>query len=118
MLPEEVFHSGYFHAALIFGHVITLGYLLLFQWSSLKTIKNDLRIVNNSIFDSLLNISEKEMRPYDMLLILFSCNFVGIFFANGLHRQFILWYNFSLPFLLSVNEKSVIKLAWTCLIME
>lgn len=43
--------------------------------------------------------ASRKLDQYNMLLILFTCNFIGMTFSRGTHQQFYSWYSYSFPFL-------------------
>lgn len=63
---------------------MTLILFLIFKWSSLDSLLYDIRLT--SISDIIKNNERRNIHPYAVALILFSCNFFGLLFAKGLHR--------------------------------
>lgn len=109
-LSEETFLDVRFHKVLLILHIIVLSLFIFKKWISfkitgktykqllvedgvLKLYKNTIKIDSNKI------ISEEG--PYYIALMLMTCNLIGILFARSLHYQFLSWYYFSLPFLMS-----------------
>ncbi|CAN8016128.1 unnamed protein product, partial [Ixodes persulcatus] len=99
-LPEEVFVDRRFHLALLALHLVAIAcflpkwikYLKLTPWN---TNKGKVLV----------------MFPDQILLPLFTCNFLGMVFSRSLHYQFYVWYYHSLPYLLwSTNLAPITKL--------
>eukprot|EP00842_Homolaphlyctis_polyrhiza_P003548 jgi/Hompol1/4194/HPOL_001750-RA len=53
-----------------------------------------------SITDKNPDLPSSQLSVDDMLLIMFSCNLIGITTARSLHYQFYSWYFFTIPYLL------------------
>ncbi|XP_076837236.1 dol-P-Man:Man(5)GlcNAc(2)-PP-Dol alpha-1,3-mannosyltransferase [Brachyhypopomus gauderio] len=94
-LPEDVFLNRYFHLALLLAHVTTLSVFALVKW----------RRSGSSVW-ALLKAPSKRTEPVQKLsadqivLVLFSSNFIGMCFCRSLHYQFYVWYFHTLPYLL------------------
>jgi len=43
--------------------------------------------------------AERELSQYNVLLVLFSTNLIGMAFSRGTHQQFYAWYSYTFPFL-------------------
>lgn len=109
-LPEDVFVDRRFHLVLLGLHAAVIlcflpkwiRYLKLTEWA---TTKGKVLV----------------LFPDQILLPLFSCNFIGMVFSRSLHYQFYVWYYHTLPYLLWTTRLSnttrltmwgVIELAW------
>ncbi|KAG7214715.1 hypothetical protein INR49_010607 [Caranx melampygus] len=71
-LPEWLFLNRYFHLVLLAAHLLTLLLFAFRRWKRLTQI----------------------------VLILFTSNFIGMCFSRSLHYQFYVWYFHTLPYLL------------------
>ncbi|XP_068080239.2 dol-P-Man:Man(5)GlcNAc(2)-PP-Dol alpha-1,3-mannosyltransferase isoform X1 [Danio rerio] len=94
-LPEDVFLNRYFHLALLLAHITTLLLFALKRWKR----------SGSSIWTILKDPSERKETAHkvnadQMVLILFTSNFIGMCFSRSLHYQFYVWYFHTLPYLL------------------
>ncbi|XP_068593927.1 dol-P-Man:Man(5)GlcNAc(2)-PP-Dol alpha-1,3-mannosyltransferase [Cebidichthys violaceus] len=94
-LPEWLFLNRYFHLLLLAVHLLALLLFALRRWKR----------PGESIFELLKEPSKRKTPaqkvPVDqMVLILFSSNFIGMCFSRSLHYQFYVWYFHTLPYLL------------------
>ncbi|KAI0217872.1 hypothetical protein LSAT2_030333 [Lamellibrachia satsuma] len=90
-LPLDIFLSRYFHAALLACHIAVLLIFLFTRWHRMFGGVRGLMQLKGT----LENISAN-----DMVLMLFTANFIGVMFSRSLHYQFYVWYFHSLPYLL------------------
>ncbi|XP_072297489.1 dol-P-Man:Man(5)GlcNAc(2)-PP-Dol alpha-1,3-mannosyltransferase [Eucyclogobius newberryi] len=94
-LPEWLFLNGQFHLLLLAAHLLTLLLFALFRWKR----------PGESIFELLKDPSKRKIPPQkttaaQIVLILFTSNFIGMSFSRSLHYQFYVWYFHTLPYLL------------------
>lgn len=100
-------HSEFFTNFLLIGHVSFLLIFLVFKWTGTDS-KNkniitrffeDIRFwpMDVLLFEDIHFF--REINQYKSLLIIFTCNFIGMAFSRGYHQQFYSWYNYTLPFL-------------------
>uniref|UniRef100_A0AAQ6IKF7 Dol-P-Man:Man(5)GlcNAc(2)-PP-Dol alpha-1,3-mannosyltransferase n=1 Tax=Anabas testudineus TaxID=64144 RepID=A0AAQ6IKF7_ANATE len=91
-LPEWLFLNRYFHLLLLSAHLLTL---LLFAFRRWKR-------PGESVFELLKDPSKRKLpaQKSNIVLILFTSNFIGMCFSRSLHYQFYVWYFHSLPYLL------------------
>ncbi|XP_028328688.1 dol-P-Man:Man(5)GlcNAc(2)-PP-Dol alpha-1,3-mannosyltransferase [Gouania willdenowi] len=94
-LPEWLFLNRHFHILLLAAHLLTLLLFALRRWK-----RHD-----ESIFDLLKEpgkrkIPVQKLSVDQMVLILFTSNFIGMCFSRSLHYQFYVWYFHTLPYLL------------------
>lgn len=94
-VPKIIFNSGIFSKTLLALHVVLLVYFLMTKWSSIKNIWKDIHLSPIRICPEF-----RQLDPYFVTQVFFLCNFIGIVCARSLHIQFIVWYWFSVPFLL------------------
>ncbi|GAA5804196.1 hypothetical protein HPULCUR_009683 [Helicostylum pulchrum] len=94
MMQEETFVSSWFANQLLFGHALTLLMFIVFIWCEPK---GGLIHVFKQGFSRHNRIS---VSNDDIILMMFTSNFIGIFFARSLHYQFYSWYFQTLPYLL------------------
>jgi len=86
---EGVFSSKAFQASLLLGHGLALVAFAKWRW------RRDFLGIFFPFFGSPpISYSRKAV-----VVMLFSCNFVGLAFARSLHFQFCVWYVKSLPIL-------------------
>lgn len=94
-LPEWLFLSRYFHLVLLGAHLLTLLAFVLRRWKRPgESILELLKEPGKRIFPA------QKLNADQMVLILFSSNFIGMCFSRSLHYQFYVWYFHTLPFLL------------------
>ncbi|XP_041752650.1 dol-P-Man:Man(5)GlcNAc(2)-PP-Dol alpha-1,3-mannosyltransferase [Coregonus clupeaformis] len=94
-LPEWLFLSRYFHLVLLATHMLALLLFALHRWkrpgeSIMELLKEPGKRV----------ILAQKLTSDQMVLILFTSNFIGMCFSRSLHYQFYVWYFHTLPFLL------------------
>ncbi|XP_078245882.1 dol-P-Man:Man(5)GlcNAc(2)-PP-Dol alpha-1,3-mannosyltransferase [Pogona vitticeps] len=94
-LPEEVFQHRAFHLALLITHLTVLVLFALNRWH-----RSD-----ESILSLLKDPPERKTVPQPLsanqiVLALFTSNFIGVCFSRSLHYQFYVWYFHTLPYLL------------------
>ncbi|GME84559.1 unnamed protein product [Ambrosiozyma monospora] len=107
-LSEEVFLDSKFHTFLLVLQVVLLLSVLLLKWVSVKAtgkpisqlIKDGLKFWSCTISPKHIIFDQRFGGRYVMLVICGS-NMIGILCARSLHYQFLSWYYYSLPFLLS-----------------
>lgn len=111
-LSEEFFLNRYFHLALLVLHLSVLILFLWRRWS--PKFGGPFRLL------SLKSVSQHLIAD-DVVMPLFSANFIGICFSRSLHYQFYVWYYHTLPYLLWSTHLpvmfrllvlGVIELAW------
>ncbi|XP_055766804.1 dol-P-Man:Man(5)GlcNAc(2)-PP-Dol alpha-1,3-mannosyltransferase-like [Salvelinus fontinalis] len=98
-LPEWLFLSRYFHLVLLAAHLLALLLFALRRWkrpgeSIMELLKEPGKRV----------IPAQKLTSDQMVLILFTSNFIGMCFSRSLHYQFYVWYFHTLPFLLWSGE--------------
>lgn len=103
ILYSPLFHSTYFTTPLLLGHVGLLVYFLFKKWLPLCHPDNKFRFKH--IFRSLgvwpIRICDtKTEDAYHIAEVFFTCNFIGLACARSIHQQFLVWYWFSIPFIL------------------
>lgn len=91
-IPEDIFLSTIFSRTLLFAHVSVLAYLLLKKWT-----RGNLQVL---IKNGAKKPGKIQLPTDYIILVMFSCNLVGITFSRSLHYQFYVWYYHTLPFLL------------------
>ncbi|XP_035279463.1 dol-P-Man:Man(5)GlcNAc(2)-PP-Dol alpha-1,3-mannosyltransferase [Anguilla anguilla] len=94
-LPEEVFLSRYFHLALLGAHLLTL---LLFTFRRWKRPGESVTALLKDPANRLQ--PSPKLTANQMVLVLFTSNFIGMCFSRSLHYQFYVWYFHTLPYLL------------------
>lgn len=97
-IGEKVFYSGGFSRALLVLHLTTLLIFLVKKWGFSFKIKK---------------------RTWDeILLIIFTSNFIGIIWARSLHYQFYSWYFYTLPFIIWSFPASLFSRLGVMLVIE
>ncbi|KAH3685779.1 hypothetical protein WICPIJ_003242 [Wickerhamomyces pijperi] len=107
---EEVFNSDQFHKLLLGLHVGVLSLILITKFlqvnqtgkSFTQLVKDGFKIHKSTISPShIINGCRLQSTNYITLLLVLT-NFTGILFARSLHYQFLSWYAWTYPILLSV----------------
>lgn len=98
LLPEDIFLNRYFQISLLLGHVVVLLAFLLIKWRRYLP-KIDLRNFKKPTI---------ELSPDQILLPMFTSNFIGMCFSRSLHYQFYVWYFHSLHYLLWTTNLPVV----------
>ena len=102
VLPDEILLSTLFASTMTVCHFIVLAYMLFTRW--IKSIPEGFKEISLYPFNPIPQF--KSLDTYHVTEIFFLCNFTGIVFIRGLHTQFILWFWYSIPFLLRNGLKS------------
>ncbi|XP_070775539.1 dol-P-Man:Man(5)GlcNAc(2)-PP-Dol alpha-1,3-mannosyltransferase isoform X1 [Enoplosus armatus] len=94
-LPEWLFLNRYFHLLLLAAHLLTLLLFALRRWKR----------PGESIYELLKEPAKRKIPAQkntvdQIVLILFTSNFIGMCFSRSLHYQFYVWYFHTLPYLL------------------
>lgn len=94
-LPEWLFLNRYFHILLLAAHLLALLLFALRRWKR----------PGENIFEILKEPSKRKIPAQkstvdQIVLILFTSNFIGMCFSRSLHYQFYVWYFHTLPYLL------------------
>ncbi|XP_029580737.1 dol-P-Man:Man(5)GlcNAc(2)-PP-Dol alpha-1,3-mannosyltransferase isoform X3 [Salmo trutta] len=94
-LPEWLFLSRYFHLVLLATHLLALLLFALRRWK--RPEESIIELLKEPGKRVLL---AQKLTSDQMVLILFTSNFIGMCFSRSLHYQFYVWYFHTLPFLL------------------
>ena len=69
-----------------------------------------------------INPNTKVLSPYFVGEVLFLSNFIGIVWARSIHQQYVIWYWFSLPYIMYsplVNNKlGITELVLTMIMLD
>lgn len=107
LIPEELFLNKRFQLVLLLMHLSFLIIFAIYKWSN--GFKDLLAMINpqkNWKFNVIRKLSNA-----DIVLMLFTSNFLGMCFSRTLHYQFYVWYYHTLPFLLwNTPLPSIIRL--------
>ncbi|NXX85230.1 ALG3 mannosyltransferase, partial [Urocolius indicus] len=95
-LPEEVFQSRAFHAALLLAHLAGLGLFAARRWH--RTGRSCAVWRGGGAGPPLPPLSLNTSAQ--IVFVLFSSNFLGLCCSRSLHYQFYVWYFHTLPYLL------------------
>lgn len=91
-VPEEIFIHKSFHVTLLLLHVMALLFFSRKWWAMLQLYSRHGAVEN-------------------LLIPLYTSNFIGMMFARSLHYQFYIWYYHQLPLLLFCTKtKEIVKL--------
>lgn len=94
-LPEWLFLSRYFHLVLLAAHLLALLLFALRRWK--RPEESIMELLKEPGKRVLL---AQKLTSDQMVLVLFTSNFIGMCFSRSLHYQFYVWYFHTLPFLL------------------
>ncbi|XP_014898106.1 dol-P-Man:Man(5)GlcNAc(2)-PP-Dol alpha-1,3-mannosyltransferase isoform X2 [Poecilia latipinna] len=94
-LPEWLFLNRYFHLVLLAAHLLTLLLFALRRWK--RPGENIVELLKEP---SKRKIPAQGITVDQIVLILFTSNFIGMCFSRSLHYQFYVWYFHTLPYLL------------------
>lgn len=106
-LPEEVFLSNIFHLGLLVLHCVVVLWFVFKVYISSELMSKGTKqfVLNDGIlkpFQDTLNkdnIILSEVGEVYVTYVLFSCNLIGVLFSRSLHYQFLVWYQWTLPFI-------------------
>lgn len=108
-LSEDVFVHPYFHAALLFLHVLTLLYCVP-TWITYMRSYAKLKHVEKDLKPQLRKKENIDMSVISQLFVypLFVANFVGVMFSRSLHYQFYIWYYHTLPYIAWCTDYKIV----------
>lgn len=90
-LPIEIFENRSFHIALLVLHISILVFFAFCRWKYL------LPTLDFSLSRKMEN--SKNLGPSQIVIPLFTSNFIGMCFSRSLHYQFYVWYFHTLHYL-------------------
>lgn len=108
-VPEEIFLSDNFSNGLLLGHLSLLLVFIFTRYLSPKiTGKSIGQLFQDMVkFRSTVSarnlIIDRKTGPKLILLIMSTTNVIGILYCRSLHYQFLSWYCWLLPYLLSMT---------------
>ncbi|KAF8577256.1 glycosyltransferase family 58 protein [Ramaria rubella] len=97
-IPEDVFLSRPWALILLTGHLCTLIAFAFFKWC--QGDGGIINVLTQGLRTPRSGASNYDVAPDQIIVILFTCNLIGIIFARSLHYQFYSWYAQQIPFLL------------------
>lgn len=97
MLSPAVFAAPAFHRALLGAHISLLLAFLCWRWC--RPYGGLLRMVRDRL--GTRSASSQRVDLDHTLLVLGTCNLIGVLCARSLHYQFYAWYYHALPYLLA-----------------
>ncbi|XP_019739271.1 dol-P-Man:Man(5)GlcNAc(2)-PP-Dol alpha-1,3-mannosyltransferase [Hippocampus comes] len=94
-LPEWLFLNRYFHFLLLAAHLLGLLLFALCRWK--RSGESPLELLKEP---GKRKVPARKNTINQIVLILFTSNFIGMCFSRSLHYQFYVWYFHTLPYLL------------------
>ncbi|XP_061152018.1 dol-P-Man:Man(5)GlcNAc(2)-PP-Dol alpha-1,3-mannosyltransferase [Syngnathus typhle] len=94
-LPEWLFLNRSFHFLLLAAHLLSLLLFALRRWK--RSGESPLELLKKP---GKRKVPAQKNTVNQIVLILFTSNFIGMCFSRSLHYQFYVWYFHTLPFLL------------------
>ncbi|KAM9792031.1 dol-P-Man:Man(5)GlcNAc(2)-PP-Dol alpha-1,3-mannosyltransferase [Syngnathus typhle] len=94
-LPEWLFLNRSFHFLLLAAHLLSLLLFALCRWK--RSGESPLELLKKP---GKRKVPAQKNTVNQIVLILFTSNFIGMCFSRSLHYQFYVWYFHTLPFLL------------------
>ncbi|XP_025083424.1 dol-P-Man:Man(5)GlcNAc(2)-PP-Dol alpha-1,3-mannosyltransferase-like [Pomacea canaliculata] len=91
LLPEDMFLNRTFQISLLICHIAVLLLFCCFRWR---------KLFPEIQFSLWMGKTKNLPKPIQILLPLFTANFIGMCFSRSLHYQFYVWYFHSLHLLL------------------
>uniref|UniRef100_A0AC34PW60 Dol-P-Man:Man(5)GlcNAc(2)-PP-Dol alpha-1,3-mannosyltransferase n=1 Tax=Panagrolaimus sp. JU765 TaxID=591449 RepID=A0AC34PW60_9BILA len=96
-VPEDLFLDRKFHLSLLALHLFVLLFFATFVWFRKY----------GGLFHLLFQSKNVQIAKQDILMILYSCNFIGVAFSRSLHYQFYSWYYHGIHFLILTGKTSI-----------
>ncbi|XP_072771273.1 dol-P-Man:Man(5)GlcNAc(2)-PP-Dol alpha-1,3-mannosyltransferase [Nerophis lumbriciformis] len=94
-LPEWLFLNRYFHFVLLAAHLLTLLLFALRRWK--RQGESPFELFKEP---GKRKVPAQKTTVNQIVLILFTSNFIGMCFSRSLHYQFYVWYFHTLPYVL------------------
>ncbi|XP_061878753.1 dol-P-Man:Man(5)GlcNAc(2)-PP-Dol alpha-1,3-mannosyltransferase [Entelurus aequoreus] len=94
-LPEWLFLNRYFHFVLLAAHLLTLLLFALRRWK--RQGESPFELFKEP---GKRKVPVQKTTVNQIVLILFTSNFIGMCFSRSLHYQFYVWYFHTLPYVL------------------
>lgn len=112
-IDEKTFDSDMFARSLLILHLMTLYIFMDKKWlSPIRRVNGDksiMKIFVEIMKDKMNNtklIMIPDLQLEHMIYILTTCNYIGCIFSRSLHYQFLTWYHWSIPVMLSYGLRT------------
>ena len=123
---NTLYHSETYMKILLLVSLVSLSFFLIKRWLPLVDPKGIFSIRKSleslSIWPIRLCPKIKVLSPYYVGEVLFLSNFTSIVWARSIHPQFLIWYWFSIPFLMYAplinNKIGLTELLLTMIILD
>ena len=117
---KRFYRTIFYSVFLMILILLTCLYFLIVRWAPLlhKNRKFSMKLLCQKISLWPIQICPdfEKQDPYFIAEAFFLCNFAGIVWARSLHQQFLIWYWFSIPFIMytSLLEKKMTLQTLAC----
>lgn len=116
-MSEELFLDDRLHVALLVLHLTGLVLFCCKKWLP-KKYGTSISKFPSAVFNTVWNAGKQSTCSLQMLVMLFTANFIGMVFARSLHYQFYVWYYHTLPLLVHMCSLGTILSAMVLLAIE